>query len=239
MDQKAESGPFKGKTLLQLCQHPMKVDPADLGHLLRRRPGTRPGALPFRVWQGFELMVDSLRKGDLLTFLCAAGCMAHYVGDACQPLHVSRLHHGNPENATSTTKKVHSTYETDMLNVPVNAKAIVDGMVTAPGSKSVQGSFQGGHGAALRVVRLMTETIQALHPSDIVKAYNEETRAGRSRGALWKDGAGPPARPTGRAAGAAPDHRRRRDLRFRDRSLAPDSKPASTHGMDRGAARTR
>jgi hypothetical protein len=187
MDQKAESGPFKGKTLLQLCQDPKKVDPATWVTFYEGVPGTRPGALPFRVWQGYELMVDSVKKGDLLTFLCAAGCMAHYVGDACQPLHISRLHHGNPENATSTTKKVHSTYETDMLNVPANAKAIVDGMVAALATKSVQGSFQGGHGAALRVVRLMMETINALHPADIVKAYNEEKGPAKRVARLWKD----------------------------------------------------
>ena len=33
---------------------------------------------------------------SLVGFLCAAGCLAHYVGDACQPLHISRLHHGQP-----------------------------------------------------------------------------------------------------------------------------------------------
>ena len=104
MDEKAISGPFKGKTLLQVCHDPAKVDPAVWLKFYEGVPGTRPGALPFRVWQGYNEMVDALKQKNLLAFLCAAGTTAHYVGDACQPLHVSRLHHGHPENATSTSR---------------------------------------------------------------------------------------------------------------------------------------
>ena len=173
MDQKATSGPFKNKTLLDLCEDPAKVDPAVWVQFYQSMGEDKMGALPFRVWQGYNLMVDAAKAKDPLTFVCVAGCMAHYVGDACQPLHISRLHHGFPENATSTSKKVHSVYETDMLNR--NTSEIVDGVAALLKSASVSGSFSGGHGAAVRVVKLMKDTVKALPPEDIVNAYNEET----------------------------------------------------------------
>jgi hypothetical protein len=45
------------------------------------------GLLPFRVWQFFEEMVDAVTKKNMDRFVCAAGLVSHYVGDACQPLH--------------------------------------------------------------------------------------------------------------------------------------------------------
>ena len=185
MDQKALTGKFKGKTLLELCEDPKNVDPAVWLEFYKGTPGTNPGALPFRVWQGYDLMVAALQRGQVLEFLCLAGCLAHYVGDACQPLHISRLHHGDPKNATSTSKKVHSTYETDMLNA--HAAEIVDGIVAALKTKSVSASFMGGRGAALRVVRLMKETIKALPPKAIVDAYNDEKGPAARLARLWKD----------------------------------------------------
>jgi hypothetical protein len=53
--------------------------------------------------------------------------------------------------------------------------------------QSVNGSFKGGHGAALRVVRLMRETVKKLSPEDIVRAYNEEKKPAARVERLWKD----------------------------------------------------
>jgi hypothetical protein len=39
------------------------------------------GLLPFRVWQIFDEMVRQLKARDDTKFLCAAGVLAHYVGD--------------------------------------------------------------------------------------------------------------------------------------------------------------
>ena len=76
------------------------------------------GLLPFRVWQFFDAMVDAVAAGDVARFVCAAGLVAHYVGDACQPLHGSYLADGAP--ATPTTPAVgagvHSAYETAMVD---------------------------------------------------------------------------------------------------------------------------
>lgn len=170
LDEPAVAGRFKGKTLLKLCEDPRNIDPAVWDEFYRGVPDTRPGALPFRVWQGYDEMVAALRANDILRFVCVAGCMAHYVGDACEPLHVSRLHHGDPKDATSVSKKVHSVYETQMLND--HAAEVVDGVVKFLRRKKVKPAFQTGYGAAQRVFRLMRETLDALPPRDIVDVYN-------------------------------------------------------------------
>lgn len=185
MDQPAASGTFKGKTLLDLCQDPKNVDANVWLQFYAAVPGSDPGALPFRVWQAYNLMVSFLKAGDVMSFLCVAGCVAHYVGDACQPLHISRLHHNDPQHQTSTGKKVHSVYETEMLNA--HAQAIVTGMVTQLASASVSGSFSGGHGAAVRVVTLMADTVNALPPQKICDAYNAGTSPATRLNRLWTD----------------------------------------------------
>ena len=187
MDAPAQSGPFKNKTLLDLCANPANVDPNIWLEFYQAVPGTNPGALPFRVWQGYNLMVAALQAGDVMTFLCVAGCVAHYVGDACQPLHISRLHHNDPQHQTFTARKVHSVYETEMLNG--HAQDIVDGMVAQLTNASVSGSFTGGHGAAVRVVRLMTETVTVpgLSPKKICDAYNAEHTPAARVTRLWTD----------------------------------------------------
>ena len=74
-----------------------------------------------------------------------------------------------------------------MLNVPEHTKQLVDGIVTRLKTRSVSGSFKGGHGAALRVVALMRETVTKLPPKDIVAAYNEESGPAKRVARLWKD----------------------------------------------------
>ena len=185
MDQPALSGPFKGQTLLDIVSKPANIDPLVWYDFYRTIPGTNPGALPFRVWQGYDLMVQALKAKDLIEFLNVAGCVSHYVGDACQPLHISRLHHGDPDNQTATSKKVHSVYETDMLNA--HAPTIVDGVVAALRKRSVTGSFKGGQGAAKRVIQLMSATVKKLPPADIVNAYNEEKTPADRLNRLWTD----------------------------------------------------
>jgi hypothetical protein len=184
MDQKASSGKYAGKTLLQLCAaSESNVDPQVWSDFYAGTPGTNPGALPFRVWQSYEEGVRRLTDGDLPGFLAAVGTMGHYVGDACQPLHISRLHHGIPPvKKGSVAYNVHSVYETQMLNAHPE---IVDGVVKYLKGKKVKPSFSGGQGAAQRVVRLMQETFDALPPQDIVDTYNEGTSPGDRLDKLW------------------------------------------------------
>ena len=96
--------------------------------------------------------------------------MAHYVGDACQPLHVSQFHYGHPG---ANEEKVHSVYESTMLNqhaAEMNAavrKVVDDRSVDRP---AVHGN---GHDAAVAVVELMRRTIARLPPLTVIDVYND------------------------------------------------------------------
>ncbi len=164
-------GAFKGQTLLSLTQgHPDKVDPDVWNGYYAAINAEKRGALPFRVWQMYDDMVDFAASGDLLRFVCAGGLMAHYVGDACQPLHVSQFHHGHPGLGED---KVHSVYETTMLNqhaAEMNAavKQVRDSHSVAP--PPVSGD---GHDAAVAVVELMRRTIARLSPETVIQVYND------------------------------------------------------------------
>jgi hypothetical protein len=184
MDEVAPSGPFKGKTLLDITTNPSNIDPQVWVDFYSTLPRTNPGALPFRIWQIYEEMVNFARKGDAVQFLAAAGCLAHYSGDACQPLHVSRLHHGIPPVKKGTVAyQVHSVYETLMLNQ--HAAEIVDGISAAVTNEAVKSTFSGGHGAAQRVIDLMRATFKKIPPADLVAAYNEGTSPDDRLQHLW------------------------------------------------------
>ena len=186
MDEKAASGPYKGKTLLDLTKDDKNIDAKVWLDFYKGTPGTNPGALPFRVWQFYDAMVGYASKHDALGFLAAAGCLAHYVGDACQPLHVSRLHHGYPPVKKGTVAyDVHKVYETTMLND--HAGPLVDGVVAKLRGQSVKASFTGGQRAAKRVIELMRQTVTALPPGKIVDAYNAEASPKAREDRLWND----------------------------------------------------
>jgi hypothetical protein len=164
-------GDFLGQTLLSLTEgHPEKVDPDVWNAYYKAVGAEKRGALPFRVWQMYDEMVGFAANDDLLRFVCAAGLMAHYVGDACQPLHVSQFHHGHPGLGED---KVHSVYETTMLNqhaAEMNAavkQVLENGTIEPP---PVRGN---GHDAAVAVVELMRRTIGRLPPLTVIEVYND------------------------------------------------------------------
>lgn len=174
MDQEGE-GEFSGQTLLDLCASDKNVDP-EVWVRFYESIGTKPqymGALPFRVWQMWEEMVNAASEPDVARFICAAGLMAHYVGDASQPLHISRLHHGSDESESD----VHSTCDTTMLDR--FSAEIIAGVNSALGDRKArtQGIFS-GHKAAVAAVRLMANTIKTLPPEDVIRAFNEGSQSG-------------------------------------------------------------
>jgi hypothetical protein len=144
-----------GKTLLDLCKKPDFIDPGkwdafydSIRDLMTDKPiqAKHRGLLPFRVWQLFDAMVEFVSRGDMARFVCAAGVLAHYIGDACQPLHISYLHDGDPlQKVTYTFKKgkregeqeerpfgqgVHSAYEDAMISA--FRKNILNGLKSPP-----------------------------------------------------------------------------------------------------------
>ncbi len=178
MDQPG-TGPFEGKTLLELW----RTDPSsrtprvwtEFYASLGVRTASNQGALPFRVWQIYDAMVGYLQNGQVPEFLCAAGILAHYVGDACQPLHVSFLHHGRPDHPEE--EDVHSVYETKMMDQ--RAAELIEGVNARVKGQRVTKTVRGGAAAADAVVQLMGSTIDTLTPMEIIEAYNAES--GRRR----------------------------------------------------------
>jgi hypothetical protein len=176
MDEKGK-GTFNNKTLLQLCEDPANVD-VDIWNQFYDSIGAnfKRGALPFRVWQMYNQMVTSLDQGNVAEFICAAGTMAHYVGDACQPLHVSSLHHGRPGHPEE--EEVHAVYETRTLDR--FAADIIAGVNENLKSSKAKSDVKGGKGAAIRVIGLMRATVKLLPPLKVIEAYNA-TDGGRER----------------------------------------------------------
>lgn len=126
------------------------------------------GALPFRVWQIFAELIQYAKQGDGARFLTAAGCIAHYVGDSCQPLHSSQ--HSDGLNGASTG--VHSTYEDNMVDA--YADQIGAGIATAISSLTFKPrKISTPWDAAMAVMDLMKFCHEALPPETICDVYNQ------------------------------------------------------------------
>lgn len=129
----------------------------------------RLGALPFRVWQMYDIMVTALREGKVDEFICAGGTMAHYVGDACQCLHISFKHHGiKPEDSD-----VHGDYEDKMLVNKNNRKKLFADINAFNKKVKANQLFTEGKGAAIAVLKLMKKTFDTLSPETVIKAWRQ------------------------------------------------------------------
>jgi hypothetical protein len=153
---------------------------------LQQKPNSF-GLLPFRVWQIYDQMVAYAKAGQTLQFVAAAGVIAHYVGDACQPLHGSWLADGYGDQAThektSTGKDkkvwpgqgVHAAYEDAMIDK--NATALFAALPGALAKRlpvaltKANAAIVSGADAALAVVTLMDETAKVIPPVDLINAY--------------------------------------------------------------------
>jgi hypothetical protein len=178
-----------GKTLLQLCAaSPNNVDPTIWNDYYEGIGEDRRGALPFRVWQIFDTMVDYARDGKLLEFVCAGGIVAHYIGDACQPLHISQFHHGH-DLSDKPHAKVHSVYETTMIGrhgadlITMIPEAEIDDVPEIGNRPNGKAS---GRDAAVAVVNLMQRTVKRLPPLTIVDLFDANMGRGQVE-TMWDD----------------------------------------------------
>lgn len=180
MDHKGK-GKFAGKTLLDLCKTASNVSAKVWAGFYDGIGTTKDkdrGALPFRVWQMFDAMVEFLKQGKVAEFLCAGGTMAHYAGDACQPLHISQFHDGR----TPGEAGVHSAYETQMVDA--SRVELVDGVNKGAGKWKASPQVKNGKEAARAVVGLMRETFAALPPAKILDVFDA---VGKKPKAMWPD----------------------------------------------------
>jgi hypothetical protein len=201
--------PADGKTLLDLAANPANVDPKvwntfydSVTDLLDDTPVLQKdrGSLPFRVWEIFDAMVDYARRGRAAEFVCAAGVLTHYIGDACQPLHISYLFDGDPLRATTKTVHhhngttsqvrvplgtgVHSAYEDEMVNA--YRQQILDALDKVPRVKRAE-LVTTGKDAAIATIALMRSTIRRLPPPKMVDTYAAYTGAKADRAAyMWR-----------------------------------------------------
>ncbi|MFN3648879.1 MAG: S1/P1 Nuclease [Armatimonadota bacterium] len=125
------------------------------------------GLLPFRVWQFFDEMKKSAAEKDVDRFLCAAGIVSHYVGDACQTLHGSIYADGYPDGGG---KGIHSAYETRMIDrYASDLRKGISQAVQDPGAPLP--TIQTGKQAALAVIELMDRSAQRIPPTELVDKY--------------------------------------------------------------------
>lgn len=168
-----------GRTLRELCvKDPKNVDVAvwrkfydDIGETAQKSRG----CLPFRVWQFFDAMVGFAQQGDAVGFLTAAGILAHYVGDACQPLHGSMFSQGDPDPAHAVDGKpradgVHEAYETKMVDRHIGDLYNFVAFALTKGAAKLK-PVDTGHDAAVAIVALMDRTAKAIPPIDLLDAY--------------------------------------------------------------------
>ena len=158
------------------------------------------GLLPFRVWQIFNDMVRFVKAGKVAEFVCAAGVLTHYIGDACQPLHISYLHDGDPEQPVTRTVHhqdgtdeekveplgvgVHSAYEDAMVNA--NRKDILTGLVATPKVKAAE-LIQEGSEAAKATIGIMRTVFKRIPPRKIVQFYiNSDGKPKQLADDMWQ-----------------------------------------------------
>lgn len=177
-----------GTTLLEHSLDPAKLNVAfwqqfydDLGLTKQKERGL----LPFRIWQFHTAMKAFAAQGKAAEYLCAAGLMAHYVGDSCQPLHGSHLADGYSDRPVTTTHHrretgeeytkeshegagVHSAYETKMLD-RYDAE-ISSGMQQQVNTISGPLPTTGAK-AAMEIIQLMDRCAREVPPTTLVDAY--------------------------------------------------------------------
>jgi hypothetical protein len=201
MDRKLDQPLSEGATLLQICDGKAQNVTVPIWRryydaVQQQFPDEKEsrGLLPFRAWQIYDAMVSFVHDGEVEKFVCAAGILSHYVGDACQPLHISYMFNGDPDHKVSgvvrdpkTGEKsdgevpagtgVHAAYEDEMVDA--NVPAIMDGIDQRSTAGTDWPLVRGGHGAAVGVVQLMQKTFAAISPREIIDTFvplQEENR---------------------------------------------------------------
>src|SRR5262249_40954484 len=153
------------------------------------------------IWEAMRMYLKKDR--DAMRFVAAAGVLAHYVGDASQPLHCSYMHHGIPPLVKVGSRKypvprdseefkafkktapakIHAIYEEAMLEVERGrALADIDRALKGTGPKI---QIANGHDAAVAVIQLMSRSQERLAPKTIINADDPSLGPKARAEALW------------------------------------------------------
>ncbi|MGY3420808.1 hypothetical protein ACVWZW_001283 [Bradyrhizobium sp. F1.13.4] len=157
----------------------------------RSKPDYKSGVLPFRVWQYFEAM-RGYAATDLDAFVAAAGTLAHYVGDASQPLHCTSMHDGDEDRlvdgriskARSRGKNtpvtsywgegVHSSYETQMIGYAAAKGELLPEITKNFGDDHGLALVTSGKDAAMALVQLMEDVADTLPPVELIRIFEQK-----------------------------------------------------------------
>lgn len=210
MDRELDPPLAEGATLLEICKNKPQNVSVDVwqkyyDEVQNQFPSEEEsrGLLPFRVWQIYDTMVAAVRAGEVEKFVCAAGILSHYIGDSCQPLHISYLFNGDPDHTIAGTirdkktgkKKegqvprghgVHAIYEDNMIDRHI--PEIIKGIDSYLSRNSSPSPIEGGHAAAVTVVELMQKTFDTISPKKIINEFIkvEEDKPAAQADAMWK-----------------------------------------------------
>ena len=153
MDRELDPKLPQGATLLEICDgKPGNVDVDRWRQYYTRYSGSSPRNMKAAACyhsacgRSTTPWCPSCARG-VDEFVCAAGILSHYVGDSCQPLHISYLFNGDPDHTVDGVMRdpqtgekkhgqiplglgVHSAYEDQMIDrhVPEIMKG-VDGIL--------------------------------------------------------------------------------------------------------------
>lgn len=157
----------------------------------RADPDYKSGVLPFRVWQYFEAL-SRFAATDLDAFVAAAGTLAHYVGDASQPLHCTSMHdgdegrpvegriskarsHGKDEPVISYWGEgVHSSYETQMIGYAAAQGELLPEISKNLGDDHGLKLATSGKEAGLALIHLMEDVAGTLPPAELIEIFERE-----------------------------------------------------------------
>ena len=173
--------------LLKICEEPGNVSVDVWKTYYDDVKDEGRGLLPFRVWQIYSAMVDFVKQGNVDEFVCAAGVLAHYVGDCTNPLHISYMFDGDPDDTVKVrvknketgemeetdeprAKGIHSAYENDVLKYHMTE--ILVGMNEAVARNTPLDSIKGGNAAAIAMVNMMRGICTTLPPRELIDVYN-------------------------------------------------------------------
>jgi hypothetical protein len=146
----------------------------------------KQGLLPFRIWQFFNA-IEATDASDIASFVAAAGLVAHYWGDACQPLHGSVYADGDPSRKKTITHPqsqkqetisyaagVHSAYETAMID-RCRGKLFddIDQHVQDLAQIVSPPLYATGEEAGLATIKLMQATWEDLNPMRICDKFEQ------------------------------------------------------------------
>jgi hypothetical protein len=193
-------GPFDSKPTLReacLANHDLLSTSAWIAYYDAKGPRAQPdyksGILPFRVWQYFEELTK-FATSDLDAFVAAAGTLAHYVGDASQPLHGSSMHDGDESRvmegriSKAKSKKdkvtgevktvmsywgegVHSAYESAMIDYAAKNNLLFPEIENNLQADHNLNLVTTGKDAGIATLELMDKVARILSPSELADIF--------------------------------------------------------------------